>query len=319
MFRSSKVSKTIKSLKLFSFSFLSFFILATFISVEKSFADSDFYLKQYPESVKENEEVYYTLKSDAYNLSESNILWRVDGVKSDEGLGRSTFKAITPKQNKQKIITVEMDIAGGEKKYTSVVLQASPYFLMYEGADSYTPAFYKGRALPAKEGITRIGVVSFEKSFTPLFSIGGSVQKNTDKKVILIKNKITDTSLDVQADIYKEASLIDRTSKQIKMQKPELILYSTSLSSGPKREVLGSEEGNEFYIEVEPFFFSTTKRDSSLMKYVWYFGNERKETKTPWFVKLSSANPEKLEVRVEANQSEKITQNSQKLFNVNFK
>ena len=55
------------------------------------------------------------------------------------------------------------------------------------------------------------------------------------------------------------------------------------------------------------------------MKYNWNIAGERKETKTPWLVKLSGASQSRVEVRVEANQSEKVTQNSQKLFNVIFK
>ncbi len=300
---------------------LSFVFCFSFISV---FAEEGLTIKQYPNSLKEDEVAEFSLKSQSYNLNETNIVWKVAKIKQDDGIGRTTFKYKTPKLGTELVVTAQIFKNKSTQELldeTSFILRASPFFIMYEGADSYTPAFYKGRALPAKEGITRISAISLDRDFDIKWEINdekvSSIDK--DKKVLLVKNKIADSFINLKSYIYKQNVLVDILQKDIKLVYPEVLAYVSNENSSILNSVTDKVSGANIYIKLEPLYFSVNGKDYSKIKYTWKINNSVRNVKNPSSIKLSSDKVENAVLDFNVLQSEKITQNVSRKINIEFK
>jgi hypothetical protein len=290
-------------------------ILFTCICFTSSvFAAGELYINQYPINSKEGEVVQYTLKSELYNLNDLQVTWKVDGKSQDSGVGRTTFSYTTPKQGKQVIVSADVAVSESDIQSSAVSLRATPYFILFEGADSYVPAFYKGRALPGKEGIARIGLISLDRAATVNWQIEEGVVRENNKRVILIKNKIPNNQITAKALIYTAGTLNTVVDRTIPLKKSEAVIYRTTKLQSYLHEVAGGERGEEFYLLVEPYYFSTPARSNSALTYTWGMNGENKNIKNPWLVRIGSKTPENIDLSISVKNQSKITQSSSKSF-----
>ena len=299
--------------------FIITFVCYLFLA-QLAFAQSaPLYIDQYPKQLKAEEDVFFTLKStEDFNLAETNIVWKIDGTTYDQGIGRTTFKTKTPKQNISRTVTAYIEVPGQNSIYISLPLRASPFILLYEGKDSITPIFYKGRKLPSREGSVRIGILTAGKGYTTDFGINGAQVINSSNNLITSTSRITETAFDIQATVKQNSDPVAYINKKINLMKPEVYLFREDKNSGLQLPVLGSEKGREVYISVEPFFFTGKNKYDETVRYVWRLNEEIKNVTEPWFVKLTSNQPETLQAKVEVKQAEKITQRAEKLFTAIF-
>jgi hypothetical protein len=310
-FSQKKSCAALNSLYIFIFCF--YFICLHSLT----FAQNSLFIDQYPKELKEDQEVYFTLKGEDYNLDSAKITWKIDGKAADEGVGRTTLKSTAPKQNKIKVITAIISSGSGEDIFIQLTVKASPYFMMYEGADTYTPPFYKGRAMPTKEGKARLGIVSLGEKNEVKWSINNSKIKQNNN-IITFDTGITDNRLDIDADIYEGESLKSSQKKTINLKNSELILFTTDKDNNTKAETIGNEKGSDVYIRVEPYFFSAKNKRDSDLRLVWSIDGTKQNVKDPYFVKFNSNKKEEVSVKLEARQVNKVTQRAEKVFNINF-
>jgi hypothetical protein len=290
-----------------------------FLGLSSAFAQTNpLYIEQYPKQLKAEETVYFTLKAtEDFSLAEVNIVWKVDGTKYDEGVGRTTFKTTVPKQNKERKVTAEVEIPGQVSVFVSIPLRATPYLFLYEGADSVTPTFYKGRKLPGKEGYVRVGVVSTVGGFSSQFKVNGTTY-NSANNVAIIPSRITEKSLDIQTNILQNGDVISILNKTVNLLNPEVQIFATDKDQTLQAPVSGSVSGSEAYLRIDPYFYSAKNIYDSKLSYVWRLNGEVRDVKEPWFVRLASTNKENIQANIEVKQSEKITQRAEKVFNLIF-
>jgi hypothetical protein len=302
------------------------FFLLTLLSSTffgNAFAQSNpLYIDQYPKQLKAEEDVFFTLKaSDDFNLSELNIIWKIDSSVMDQGIGRTTFKTKTPKQNVEKTVTATIEIPGQSSVFISAPLRASPFVLLYEGEKSVTPAFYKGRKLPGREGSVRIGVLTPGTDYSTDFTVNSSKTTSTNN-IITSQSRITENKMEVSARIIQKGEEVAYLSKTINLVKPEILLFrenkATSLQTPVSGTESGTESGTDVYINAEPFFFYGNNKYDSELGYIWRLNDIVQNVTEPWFVKLSSKNKEQVQAKLEIKQTEKITQQAEKLFNLDF-
>jgi hypothetical protein len=108
--------------------------------------------------------VQLTLSSTLYDLGERSIIWRVDGRIVAEGEGITEISLTVGERGVSTHISAE--IAGGVAT-TSVTITPTVVDLLWE-ADSYTPPFYLGRALPSAGSSVRLQAI-------PRFDAGAAV------------------------------------------------------------------------------------------------------------------------------------------------
>jgi hypothetical protein len=282
-------------------------------------AQASLYIDQYPKQTKEDEPVYFTLKGDDYNLEKVNVTWKVDGAIIDEGIGRTTFKYTAPKLNKQKKIIAIIDDSSSQQSFVELILETTPYTLLYEGKDTYVPPFYKGRAMPVKEGQVRLGIISFSDEIGVDWRVDRNVLKDKNKLTIL-NSKLTDNKLKIEADIFKGENLKANLVKNINLKNPEMYLKVKDRDTGAYREPLGVEQGGEIEVKTEAYYVSAIKKVDPTLRLLWSINGIKQMVKDPWMVKFTSnsGKKESIKAKVELKQIEKITQTAEKSLNIIF-
>ena len=93
-----------------------------------------------------------TVSSYLTNVSRAYFIWKKDGTTVLSTTGANTYTFTTGDIGHPTTINVMMLLTTGETIQKTLVFNPSEVDLVWEGADSYTPPFYRGRALPASEG-----------------------------------------------------------------------------------------------------------------------------------------------------------------------
>jgi hypothetical protein len=306
------------------FKIFSLFCFA-FFTYSSVFAE-DLIFRQYPQNPKEGEEVKLTLESDKYNLGNAKITWIVDGSERDNGVGRRTFTLLVTNDKPAQVVVVRVEEEGLNDGSAQTIVELSSDFILYEGADSYTPPFYKGRALPAKEGRVRVVNLSFKDGVITGFKNADSANytwkiNGQDKNEYSGQNRIlntinttvTDSSLNLQI-MKLENGGTKISSSNISLKTPEVVLKRLDDKKLTKRNLKDTETGKELRVLVEPYFFSTESKESSNLKYIWKINNRENSISTPWIVLFSGKENESVKINLDLYQERKLSQEASRGF-----
>lgn len=136
--------------------FFPVFVFAQNLSVTK--------IPPYP---KEGESVVISVSSFVVNLEKSLITWKDNNKVVLEGVGKTNY---TIPSAKNTTITVEVVDDSTKQKFTQgIVVTTSEVDLLWEAVGSYTPPFYKGKALPALEANINVVAIPKNQSISNLF------------------------------------------------------------------------------------------------------------------------------------------------------
>lgn len=113
----------------------------------------------YPEP---GERMTVEISSYTVNLSESFISWYAKGQTLKEGEGVTSISFITP--NERIRITAQIITPDRQEIVTFVDVSASSVDLLWEAPNSYTPPFYKGKALPGPESLVKFTAIPISDS-----------------------------------------------------------------------------------------------------------------------------------------------------------
>ncbi len=297
--------------------FLSLFFFLVFNFYDSVLA-ADLFISKYPETPKEGEEVTLTLESSTYNLNKANIEWSVNGKIVDSGVGRKTLTERTPLGG-SKVVRVNITEEGQESINAETTIIANTSYIFYEGADSYVPAFYKGRRLPAQEGLVRAAVFEIDngnvsknnsgKNYS--WKINGQDSKESSgfgKTLNTLKGNIIDKSLSLKIKIEPDGLLAKLTDVFILLQKVEAIIYKTDEKNLVQNAVGQTENGREMYMSVEPYFFSVQNKRDNYLTYSWKINDNPVNITSPWFLKLSNKEKEITRIVLNIFQKNKLTQ-----------
>jgi len=252
-----------------------------------------FTIKINPEVPDAGEEVTASLVSVQLNLDASNINWTLNGKTIESGLGKKSVAFTMGGNGEQMTIradieTIEYGTVSEEKTITPASLD-----ILWE-ADTYTPPFYKGKALPASQStIKAIAFPSFSEKNGPIsesqivyrWSRGIDIdEKNsgTGKNIYLFTGgytynrdsiELTATSLDKSISAVKRRDVVISTPKILLYQNHPLggILYEKSIGNSFQLK------GGEFTLRTEPYFFSFITRNNNDAAFRWNINGESLE------------------------------------------
>jgi hypothetical protein len=100
-----------------------------------------------PEHPAPNEETTISLRSFSANLDIVSISWLVNGRPMISGIGKKSFSVTAGAVGTNTTVTANIFLPEGQITKT-VVLRPATTTLLWQATDSYTPPFYKGRAIP---------------------------------------------------------------------------------------------------------------------------------------------------------------------------
>lgn len=145
--------------------------IPTFFALAQS--ASDINIKTSPTIPEPGEKVTISLESFGVNLTDSNIRWFTKGRVVKDGQGITSISFIAP--NESIDISIQILTPENTEIVKTIVISASSVDLLWEAPDTYTPAFYKGKALPGPESLIKfVGIPSASKQ------MGQSGTKNVD-------------------------------------------------------------------------------------------------------------------------------------------
>ena len=249
-----------------------------------------FTVKISPKTPKPYEEVVIDLVSFRINLDRSNISWHINNILQSSGVGDKRFSFKTGRAGSLSSVDIEVIAEGGKIFNKTIDIRPADVSLVWQ-AETYTPPFYKGRALPSSDATIKIiafpnivtsdGVRISSKNLAYRWKVGNKFDLDNSgvgKNIIHIKGAKTNSFVFVGVDVTTfDGSIKASGSMHISAGNPKLIFYEDGPLLGVKYENALNKVfnlgGNEVSIKAEPYFFS--KDDS--VDYQWVLNNKEIE------------------------------------------
>lgn len=173
-------------------------LLAPFIINAQT--ESDVSVNISPNIPEPGERVVLTLESFTVNLTGSNIRWFAKSQIIKQGDGATSISFIVP--NEDLNIVAQIITPERTEIVKTIFISSSSLDLLWEAPDTYTPPFYRGKALPGPESLVKfVGIPSSAKQMgqTGVKNVdfvwqrnsvnsGSSSGKGKDSYIILLDN-----------------------------------------------------------------------------------------------------------------------------------
>lgn len=226
--------------------------------------------------------VILRLESFALDLDRSNVSWRLDGVLKLSGIGEKSFSFTTRDVGSQSTVSVSVVGELGTVNKTISFVPAE-VVLLWESTDSYTPPFYKGKALPSSGSIMKIvAVPRLVTTSGNRLSADGLVytwkknsrardfntQSGRGENTILYRKDFLEKNESIEVSVSSFGGSINANGRiSVQDEGPEIVFYEDHPLEGIKYERSGDRfvmTDREATLVAEPYFFSSNKRGENL-------------------------------------------------------
>lgn len=227
----------------------------------------------------------FTITATSYstNLDKANISWYINKELVISKTGQTSYEFFTPKIGESLLIDLIIKTTGGNTIERNFSYSPAFVDLVYE-AKTYTPPFYKGKAVYTKQSLAKIhalpkiiedGITKEDKDLIYTWEVNGSVQKNQSgygKKTF----DFNGGSLSKDAQI--SVSVLSPTSDQVATGSVFLAPHEQEILLVQEHPLYGMYKTldtaittslNDIIIHAIPLFFSTTIKESPTLKYSW--------------------------------------------------
>lgn len=242
-------------------------------------------VKVSPQNPGPNEQITITIESYLADLRKATIKWLVNGKIASQGLGQTVFRFPNGSSGKTTSVSVSIITNTGDAIERSFSFTPVGVAILWE-AGTYTPPFYKGKALMVPQAQVRVAAVPDIGNATSPFGAGnlvytweknGLVHENASgygKNVFSFTGPTPFNGIDVRVRV---SSLDDTMNSEMRvtvpLSRPFILFYE-------KHPLLGILYNNplsdkftlnkqEFSISAEPYFFSNEESEYSTLRYNW--------------------------------------------------
>ncbi|MBU6430848.1 MAG: hypothetical protein KGJ58_01010 [Patescibacteria group bacterium] len=239
-----------------------------------------------PEFPGANQDVSVRAESFSFDINSSEIIWALDGIIKDKGIGKKDFSFKTGTVGSVSLLKIIIKTKEGKTIEKSLVVRPAGVDILWQ-ADSYVPPFYKGKALYGYQSlITVIALPNIINSDGMKINPDDLIYKWTkDSKVLgevsgYGKNKFSFSAqiLSHSPEIEVEVSSSDKKIKAsgsitLEAIEPKTVIYEDNPLYGIiyEKAVAGDFKlnGNEITLTATPYFFSNNAVDDKKIKYGW--------------------------------------------------
>lgn len=240
---------------------LAFFLI---VSTAQAQSAADISLGTIPTDPQPLQNVRIEAQSYSADLDQATITWRYNGRVIDGGVGRKSITVTAPASGVIGTITMTANGAGFDNTAATLLLRPGSIDLLWEAADSYTPPFYKGKALLSTNGLIRVtGIPSATapKQLVYTWSRNNSVlgaSSGYGKSSVLMRNSelesIERVSLEASSGAFN-----GNASIMINPGDPSVVAYQKDegfidYANGTSNSVTTNQNG--LVLRFEPYFFS---------------------------------------------------------------
>ena len=276
------------------------FILSIFYIREFSIAaneimpqESDIAITTIPENPQPYEDVTVMLSSYATDLNKAQIQWQVGSNIVLSGYGKTSysFKALGP--NTITVIDLTITIPGSiDRILKRIAINPSEVELIWEGVDSYTPPFYRGKSFPSAEGLIKVVAIpntnTIKKgkgTITYTWKAGDNTVSGAsgyNKDSYVFRNSELNDTEKVSVNAESVDGGYNATNRiEVPITSPKIIFYEKSPTEGVLYNKAVVDEsgfsGEEMTIVAEPYFLAL-KGNESNFTYNWKINGKEIET-----------------------------------------
>ena len=248
--------------------------------------EGDLSFSMSPEVPGAFQDVTITVDSYLTNVSRAYFVWKKDGVTELSSAGANEFTFTTGDIGEKTTIDVGVLLPSGETIQKTLRFNPAEADLVWEGADSYVPPFYRGRALPTSEGTIRVLAIPQVNNTGTTANINNFVFRWTRNDGVLSDSSgFNKSSLLFQQSYLNDDENIEvvaqdnstgataRGSISVPVFSPKILFYIRDPINGvdwfhelgDQYEVGAAEKT----VLAAPYFFSPPNPLSGQLKYTW--------------------------------------------------
>jgi hypothetical protein len=239
-----------------------------------------------PQNPEPGQIVKITINSFSFDINRSKNTFYIDGVKKKTEIGLKEFSVEAGKNGQKTTIKATAETTQGSVKEIEISFTPAVVDLIYEFL-SYTPPFYKGKALNPNQGIVLVtampelikisGVKIPAQDIIYSWKRNGKIDQNVSglgKNTLFFQGTvpIRDSLVEVMASSLDNSVF---ASKQINITNddPKIIFYEDSPIYGImfNKAISGNVRmlADEFKVKVFPYFMSVGYAQSPDLSYKW--------------------------------------------------
>ena len=257
---------------------------------------SDVVLAVFPENPAANQNVQAKLDTFVIDLKKAYISWSVNGQRLSGGIGRDTFSFDIGPGGTQSELSASIETIDGQSIVKNLYISPLELDMLWEGHNSYTPPFYRGKTLVSKEGEYKVATIpstgdsiSGTKNFSYNWSKDGNAQIGSSgwgKSSFIFKNTYLDRTNTVEVKVSDILNKFSGT-KNITLEagSSKVLFYKLNKDIGILTNV-AIEENFEINKEGEtiaaiPYFINTQNLEDSNILFKWKVGDQNVLTEEP--------------------------------------
>lgn len=258
--------------------------------------ESDVILEIFPEHPAANQNVQAKVATFSTELKKAYISWSVNGQRLSGGIGRDTFSFDVGAGGTDSELSVSIETTDGQSLEKSIRVSPLELDVLWESPKSYTPPFYKGKALISKEGEYKISAmpsignsISGTKNFSYTWTKDGNVEVSKSgwgKSSFSFKNTYLDRNNTVKVEVSDILNKFSGTkSITLEPSNPKIVFYKVDKKLGL---IENQSINDEFFIKKDgeiivaiPYFINTTNLNDEIIKFNWKIGEQDAQTVTP--------------------------------------
>lgn len=253
--------------------------------IQNSTVGSYLDVKINPPTPGPNVPVRIAIESYLTDLYKANISWSLNGRVLLRGLGKTTFDFQNGPSGETTYVSLSIITNTGEVVNKNFSFTPVGVTIMWE-ADTYTPPFYKGKAMMVPQaGIRIIAVPDLANTANPLgagsfvydwkkdgYSIASASGYGKNTYSFIGPKPLTNTKITLAVSALDDSA---RSEMQIYLPqvRPFILFYEKDPLLGVKYNKPLNEETTldkrEFSLSAEPYFFSNERGEAPTLKYSW--------------------------------------------------
>ncbi len=274
------------------------FSISTISHAQTTIEPDDLFFTINPEDPEPGQLVRVALNSYVFSVDELYIEWLENSKIKLAGLGQKNFQFSAGNVGETKLITLTVrEKPGGDVIFRkNIVSKPAGLDILWQAVDSYTPPFYKGKALPTNEGIVKIialpdfqvgtktvtpknVIYNWKRNFQPVTQASGYGRSSISIKQSFLLDKET---IGVTANEPTEGATAKGTLI-VKPYNPKIIFYKkdpllgVDFNNGIDTSTQLSK--NDTTVLAIPYFVSPRNVLDPDLEYIWKLNN--KEITTP--------------------------------------
>ncbi len=235
-----------------------------------------------PRTPGANVKVLIRMESYAVNLNSANIAWYVNNIKVEEGIALKEQTVTTGDFGQKTVVDIIILTARGEKLDKQLIIAPAEVDLLWE-AQTYTPPFYKGKALATYKSNIRVTAIPrfntltsdpkkfyYKWTYNRNLSVGEALGKNS----VVVPMGYVNSQLPVVVNVSLPGTdwtgmkniNIPGTEAKVVLYRQEPLL-GIQFNNAWKGEISTNE--SEFVAYAVPYFFSLDDLINNRLAYTW--------------------------------------------------